>query len=110
MELSTFCNQYFQRKEPWKRGENAANCLYYAANATRSLAILLHPYIPYSTEELWRQLALEGSVGEQRWDSAGDLLLEAGHKITKPKVLFKKISEEELEPWLERFKGSKPSA
>ena len=109
VEFSTFCNQYFQRKEPWKRGENAANCLYYAANATRSLAILLHPYIPYSTEELWRQLMLEGSVGMQRWDSASDLLLEVGHKILKPTVLFKKISDEELEPWLEKFKGSKPS-
>jgi len=109
VELSTFCNQYFQKKEPWKQGENAANCLYYAANATRSLAILLHPYIPYSTEELWRQLALQGSVGVQRWDSAGDLLLEAGHKILKPKVLFKKISDEELEPWLEKFKGLKSS-
>jgi methionyl-tRNA synthetase len=107
VEFSTFCNQYFQRKEPWKRGENAANCLYYAANATRSLAILLHPYIPYSTEELWRQLALEGSVNLQPWDSASDLLLEAGHKILKPKVLFRKISNEELEPWLEKFKGSK---
>ena len=107
VEFSTFCNQYFQRKEPWKRGENAANCLYYAANATRSLAILLHPYIPYSTEELWRQLALEGSVNLQPWDSASDLLLEAGHKILKPKVLFRKISDEELEPWLEKFKGSK---
>jgi methionyl-tRNA synthetase len=109
VEFSTFCNQYFQRKEPWKRGENAANCLYYAANATRSLAILLHPYIPYSTEELWRQLALEGSVNLQPWDSASDLLLEAGHKILKPKVLFRKISDEELEPWLEKFKGSKSS-
>jgi len=109
VEFSTFCNQYFQRKEPWKRGENAANCLYYAANATRSLAILLHPYIPYSTEELWSQLALEGSVNLQPWDSASDLLLEAGHKILKPKVLFRKISDEELEPWLEKFKGSKSS-
>jgi methionyl-tRNA synthetase len=110
VEFSTFCNQYFQRKEPWKRSENAANCLYYAANATRSLAILLHPYIPYSTEELWRQLALEGSVSMQRWDSASDLLLKAGHKILKPKVLFRKVSEEELKPWIERFKGSRPSA
>ena len=52
---------------------------------------------------------LEGSVGMQRWDSASDLLLEVGHKILKPTVLFKKISDEELEPWLEKFKGSKPS-
>ena len=109
MELSTFCNQYFQRKEPWKHGENAANCLYYAANATRSLAILLHPYIPHSTEELWRQLALEGSVAAQCWDAASDLLLDPGHKILKPQVLFRKISDEELKPWLEKFKGSKPS-
>jgi len=109
VELSTFCNQYFQRKEPWKRVENAANCLFYAANATRSLAILLHPYIPYSTNELWAQLRLEGSVDEQRWDSAKEILLEAGHKISKPKVLFQKISEDELQTWLDRFSTSKSS-
>jgi methionyl-tRNA synthetase len=46
----------------------------------------------------------------QRWGSASDLLLKAGHKIPKPKVLFRKVSEEELKPWIERFKGSRPSA
>lgn len=105
VEFSTFCNQYFQRKEPWKRAENAANCLYYSVNATRSLAILLHPYIPYSTEELWRQLSLEGELDLQSWDSAKELLIKANHKISKPKVLFRKISEKELEPWLRRFGG-----
>ncbi|MEM4200689.1 MAG: methionine--tRNA ligase [Nitrososphaerales archaeon] len=104
VELSAFCNQYFQRKEPWKQSEKAANCLYYSVNATRSLAILLHPYIPYSTEELWRQLSLGGKLDLQSWDSAKELLIKGNHKISKPRVLFRKIAEEELKPWLERLK------
>jgi methionyl-tRNA synthetase len=109
VELSAFCNQYFQRKEPWKRSENAANCLFYATNAARSLAILLHPYIPYSTKELWIQLGLEGSIDEQHWDSAEEIILKAGHKISKPQVLFQKISEADLKKWLDKFGASKPS-
>jgi len=109
VELSAFCNQYFQRKEPWKRSENAADCLFYATNAARSLAILLHPYIPYSTKELWIQLGSEGSIDEQHWDSAEEIILKAGHKISKPQVLFQKISEADLKKWLDKFGASKPS-
>ncbi len=105
VDFSSFCNQYFQKKEPWKQAENAANCLYHSANTTRSLAILLYPYIPYSAEEVWAQLGLQGRVCEQSWDSAADLLIKPGHVIAEPRVLFRKISEEEIAPWLRRMVG-----
>ena len=88
-DFSTFCNQYFQKKEPWKTKDS--NCLYYSVNAVRSLAILLEPFIPSSCENLWKQLNLGGNVHKQKWDSASKIAVKSGHKINKPEILFKKI-------------------
>jgi methionyl-tRNA synthetase len=97
MEFSAFCNQYFQKKQPWKDKEKAKTCLYLCANAVRTLAILLEPYIPSSTEKLWKQLNLDGSVHEQNWDSASRLSIPEGHRINQPKVLFQRIETQEIE-------------
>lgn len=85
-DFSAFCNQYFQKKEPWKT--NDATCLYLAVNAVRTLAILLEPFIPFSTAKIWQYLNLEPA---RSWSSAGELKVAAGHKIRKPEVLFKKV-------------------
>jgi methionyl-tRNA synthetase len=88
-DFSSFCNQYFQKKEPWKTKDS--NCLYLSINAVRSLAILLEPFIPSSAEKLWQYLNLDGSVHKQKWDSASQIKIKSGHKINKPEILFKKI-------------------
>ncbi len=96
IEFSTFCNQYFQTKHPWTNKEEAKASLYLCINAVRSLAILLAPYLPFSSEKLWQQLNLKGSVNEQSWGSASELAILSGHKINKPEVLFRKVAEEEI--------------
>ena len=97
IEFSAFCNQYFQRKQPWTDKEKAKTCLYLSVNAVRTLAILLEPYIPFSSEKLWLQLNQPGSVHQQNWGSASQLLIESGHPISQPRVLFKKIQDEDIE-------------
>lgn len=89
VNFSTFCNQYFQKKEPWKTKDT--NCLYLSVNAVRSLAILLEPYIPFSSEKLWKLLNLKGNVHKQNWYSASKLAIQSNHRINKPEILFKKI-------------------
>jgi methionyl-tRNA synthetase len=103
VEFSAFCNQYFQKKEPWADAEGAKTALYLCANALHSLAILLEPYTPFSTEKLWSQLNLQGSVHGQRWHSASELTVESGHKINEPKVLFQKIPEKIVEEEKQRL-------
>jgi len=96
-EFSALCNRYFQRKQPWTDKERAKTCLYLSANAVRTLAILLEPYTPFSAESLWQQLNLEDSVHKQNWDSASELIIRSGHKISQPKVPFQKIPDEDIE-------------
>lgn len=92
LEFSSFCNRYFQRKQPWAKKKNAKTCLYLCVNAVRSLAILVEPYLPLSAENLWQQLNLKNSVHTQNWSSARELTVKSGHVINKPKILFRKVT------------------
>jgi methionyl-tRNA synthetase len=89
VDFSVYCNQFFQKKEPWKTKD--ADVLFICANAVRTLAILFAPYIPFSCEKLWAQMRLKGSVHTQNWESAGELHMKPGHEINKPEILFRKI-------------------
>jgi methionyl-tRNA synthetase len=106
VEFSAFCNQYFQKKQPWTDFEKAKTTLYLCANAVHSLAILLEPYIPFSTEKLWQQLNLPDSAQKQNWNSASQLKIESGHKIGQPAVLFQKIQDESIEKERQKLQKS----
>jgi len=97
VEFSAFCNQYFQRKQPWADKEGAQTTIYLCVNAVRTLAILLEPYIPSSAEKLWQQLNLKDTVHEQNWSSASQLQIKAGHQLNQPSVLFERIQEKDIE-------------
>ena len=88
-DFSSRANQYFQLKEPWDTKDST--CLYLCANAVASLAIVMGPFMPIASESIWKQLNLEGSVHEQRWERAASLILEPGHEINEPRPLFKKV-------------------
>lgn len=85
-DFSAFCNQYFQKKEPWKTNDTTS--LYLAVNAVKTLAVLLEPFIPFSVAKIYEQLNIKPS---KEWSSASKLEINPGHKIKKPEVLFKKI-------------------
>jgi len=108
IEFTASCNQYFQRKKPWTDEEAAKTCLYLSANGVRILAILLEPFIPTSAEVLWAQLNQTGSVHDARWHEASQLLLRASHRIQKPRILFKKIDDAEIERQKEKLGRVQP--
>jgi methionyl-tRNA synthetase len=85
-EFSALCNQYFQKKEPWKTED--PTCLYLSVNAVKALAVLLEPFIPFSASRICHQLNIELA---KEWSAASKLEIKPGHKIRKPEVLFKKI-------------------
>ncbi len=97
VEFSTFCNQYFQKKQPWIDKEKARTCIFLSVNAARTLAILLEPYIPFSAERLWEQLNQPGSIHKQNWESASQRLIESGHPINQPTTLFKRIEDDTIQ-------------
>jgi methionyl-tRNA synthetase len=106
MSLAREGNAYLNGQEPWKNKQNAPNTLYLCTNLCRTLAILFAPFIPESSEKIWKLLNLEGSVHGQKWNSAGKLLIKPNHELNKSKPLFKKIDDySELEPYEKKFGG-----
>jgi methionyl-tRNA synthetase len=109
MSLSHLGNKYFNEKEPWKtikeHKQEAANTLYVAAQIVKNLAIILEPFIPFTSEKLWKLLNLEGSVHEKKWSETEKELLP-NHKINPAEPLFNKIdcNEEELQIKLEEVR------
>jgi methionyl-tRNA synthetase len=71
--------------------------VYYAVNCVATLAVLLHPFLPFSSEDLWAQLSVEQPLSTVAWDGAGAMMLKPGHKIREPKPLFKRVEETDLE-------------
>jgi methionyl-tRNA synthetase len=96
LSFSSIFNQYFQRKEPWKNLEQSGSTLYVSINAVRSLSILLAPFIPFSTDQIWKQISLEGNIHEQNWDSIGTILLKPGHKLGNIEPIFKKVDNDKI--------------
>ena len=99
MEFSSFFNQYFQHKEPWKNGTGTSSCVYLSVNAARSMAIALFPFIPESSQKIWAQLGLEGKVQDNSWDSLSILEIKAGHNLGEASPLFLKVESEDIEKY-----------
>ncbi|MBT0160021.1 methionine--tRNA ligase [Candidatus Bathyarchaeota archaeon A05DMB-2] len=96
--ISRVGNQYLNDKEPWNLvktdKEKAATVLYVSAQIVKAIAVVSAPFIPGTAEQLWQTLNLTGSVHKSKWEEALKPLY-AGHKIGKPKPLFRKIDAEE---------------
>ncbi|MFH1784824.1 MAG: methionine--tRNA ligase [Candidatus Micrarchaeota archaeon] len=106
MELSSDWNKFFQSKKPWEgvKSDNqndAKIAIYLLANAVKDLAILIEPYLPKTSEEMFKQLNIE----PKKWNDLGNLSIDSGHKIGNPETLFRKIEKNEMETLKKRFSG-----
>ena len=97
MEFSSYLNQYFQHKEPWKQGPGTANCVFLSVNAVRSLSIAIFPLIPESAQKIWNQLGLDGTVNEHSWSDMSILGISSGHVLGDASPLFAKVEESDIE-------------
>lgn len=95
-QLVTALNRLIDESKPWelkKRGETEAlnACMYRLCEGLRWLALILHPFMPMKTEEMWRQLGLEDTP-TQPWQSAlrwGGLA--EGTRVNKGEPLFPRL-------------------
>jgi methionyl-tRNA synthetase len=97
MEFSSFFNQYFQHKEPWKNGPKTTNCVFLSVNAVRSLAIAIFSFMPESAQKIWNQLGLDGTVNERSWSDMSILGISSGHVLGDASPLFAKVEESDIE-------------
>ena len=96
LEFSSKCNQYFQHGAPWEGKRDEPRTIHYSCNFVASLSILLHPFLPSSSEEAWRQLGFNRPIAKYGWESAKTLNVKSAQRIREPKPLFRKVEEAEI--------------
>ena len=98
MEFSSYFNQYFQHKEPWKKGPGTKNCVFLSVNAARSIAISVIPFMPESAQKIWVQLGYEGKIEESTcWKDISKLEISPDHVLGESSPLFAKVEKEDIE-------------
>ncbi|OGS41648.1 MAG: methionine--tRNA ligase [Euryarchaeota archaeon RBG_16_62_10] len=94
MDLAQFGNQYFDAVAPWSLvGADKARCgtvLHVSLLVCKALAVMSFPFLPFSSESVWSQVGMEGTVDEIGWRGIG-LPLKTGAKMEKPAPQFAKV-------------------
>jgi methionyl-tRNA synthetase len=99
MQLARKGNQYFDSKAPWdsvrEDREACGTALHVALRLVKALAVMMAPYLPFSSDRIWGMLGYEGSIHDVPWDEAlGDV--PAGQALTPPQPLFRRIELPEV--------------
>jgi methionyl-tRNA synthetase len=91
-ELVRFSNRYFDKKAPWKTRtediEACENAIYTSLQLIANLSVLLNPFLPFSSEKLFRRLNLESVWKPQA--------VKAGYRIPEGNVLFVRLDPKKV--------------
>lgn len=108
MNLARLGNKYLADNEPWKifktdidRVKTIINIsLQIAAN----LAIVAEPFLPFTSRKLAGMLDIDGL----KWKDAGNPeLLQPGHQLNKPGLLFEKVEDSAIEAQVQKLLDTK---
>ncbi|HHH80053.1 MAG TPA: methionine--tRNA ligase [Thermoplasmatales archaeon] len=99
MSLAQKGNVYFAQKKPWetikKDREKCGTTLHVCLRLVKALSLMLAPYLPFSSQKVWRYLGYNDSIHKHTWSEITQDV-ETGKKIEKPEHLFKKLSLEDI--------------
>ncbi len=108
MNFSRIGNKYLADTEPWKvwktDPKRVETILNIALQITANTAIAIEPFMPFSAEKILRMLQLE-NFGWERMGATD--LVEAGHHIGKPELLFEKIEDDVIQKQLDKLAATK---
>ena len=108
MNLARIGNKYIADSEPWKvvktDPERVKTVIYISLQLTANLAIAFEPFLPFSSEKLRKMLNMESF----EWNRLGRTdLLQAGHRLAKPELLFGKIEDDVIEAQVQKLLDTK---
>ena len=108
MNVARIGNKYLADTEPWKvvksDPERVKTILNIALQITANLSIAIEPFMPFSAKKILEMLLVE-PFG---WEKLGRTdLIEAGHKIGQPVLLFEKIEDEVIQKQMDKLAAIK---
>jgi methionyl-tRNA synthetase len=107
MNLARLGNKYLADHEPWKLiktdPERVQAIMYVSLQITANLAILMEPFLPKTSAALREMMNMKTT----EWETIGSAILQPGHTVNKPTLLFEKIEDAVIDGQLERLKRIK---
>ena len=108
MNLARIGNRYITECEPWKVWKNdpqrCETILNICLQLTANLAIAFEPFLPFSSKRLREMLNIESFS----WEQLGSTdILESGHKLAEPALLFEKIEDDVIQKQLDKLEATK---
>ena len=108
MNLARLGNRYLTEMEPWKQfktdPERTKTVMALSLQIVAKLAILSEPFLPFSAKKLQTMIGLEVNG----WSQANEtMLLNAGHVIGQPELLFEKVEDSVVEAQIKKLEDTK---
>jgi methionyl-tRNA synthetase len=108
MNMARLGNKYLTDTEPWKifkqDPQRVETILNVALQICANLAIVSYPFLPFTSEKISNMLM----VKHDKWQDAGKAdLIEPGHKLGKPVLLFEKVEDSVIEAQLNKLKETR---
>ncbi|RRC98457.1 methionine--tRNA ligase [Prevotella sp. OH937_COT-195] len=122
MNLARLGNRYITECEPWKVWKTdqgrVATVLNICLQLTANLSVAFEPFLPFSSKKLQGMLniditdstsnCMQTSDVKLSWESLGNAdLLEPGHQLAEPSLLFEKIEDETVERQIKKLEDTK---
>ncbi len=105
--LARFGNEYIQQNEPWKLTEDdperAAQVIRDCVQIVKAVAVLLAPFTPEKSGEIWSQLGEDGDVTDATLDAASE---SPPAEFGEPEELFEKIDDDRVAELNETLEAS----
>ena len=119
MDLAREGNKFMQDKAPWllsktpeMQAENQKlidNCIHICLQLTANLAILLHPFLPFTAQKICHMLKVVDRMLE--WQHAGSMkLVKPGYSLRQPELLFSKIDDAAIAAQLQKLDNAAQAA
>ena len=109
MNMARLGNKYLTDTEPWKVAktdmDRVASILNVSLRICADLAIAFAPFIPFSSEKLAGMLNIPADL--LKWDNIGGDLLQPGHILNKPELLFEKIEDEQIDRQIAKLEAAR---
>ncbi|MFM7853660.1 MAG: methionine--tRNA ligase, partial [Flammeovirgaceae bacterium] len=108
MDMARLGNKYLAETEPWKLAKTdlprVGTILNIALQIAANLGIVAEPFLPFSAKKLRGMLQQNPSS----WEQAGSFkLLEVGHSLGAPALLFEKIEDTVIEAQIKKLNDKK---
>lgn len=106
MAVSRLGNKYLADTEPWKLiktdPERTATILHYSLQLCALSAILAEPFLPFTSEKLFKML----NISRPDWEDALKVnIIPVGHEIGEAQLLFDRIEDDAINAQLTRLEN-----